>query len=80
MKTQEQIKPGEIKAGLNILFAISDAIKEAGAIPSGHLYAAVCGKIDASGYERIIQILKNSGVVREQGHVLIWSEEYTAKA
>ena len=69
---QEQVTSSEIKAGLQTIMLIADAIKEAGAIPSGHLYAAVCGKLSMTAYEKIIDILKNSGVIREQGHVLIW--------
>ncbi len=62
-----------IGSALNVLMALADAVKEAGSIPSGHLYAAICGKIDLNGYKSAIETLKRAGVIREQGHLLIWN-------
>lgn len=68
MSTTEQIQ-----GGFAVLQAVSEAIREAKAIPSGHLYANICDKINLPTYEKIIQILKNSTVIRESGNVLYWN-------
>jgi len=57
---------------LKIVFAVAEAIREAGSIPSGTLYAALIGKVDINGYESIIRTLKNAGLVTEQSHMLTW--------
>lgn len=63
----------EVHAGLNVIRAVADAIKEAGQIPSGHLYTAVMNWVDLCGYEKIISILKRAGLVEETpGHLLKW--------
>ena len=62
----------ELKAGLKLIVAVSEAIREAGSVPSGHLYAMLCSKVDAAGYERIIGMLKGAGVVQEKNHLLVW--------
>ena len=63
----------EVHAGLNVIRAVADAIKEAGQIPSGHLYAAMMGFVDLCAFEKIISLLKRSHLVEEQpGNLLVW--------
>ena len=62
----------ELKAALHMLVAVAEAIREAKSVPSGHLYAMLCGKVDAAGYERMIGQLKGAGVVEERNHLLVW--------
>ena len=64
----------EIKAGVEVLRAVADAIRELKQVPSGHLYARLMGYMDLAAYERIIGVLKNAGLVREENHLLIWVE------
>jgi len=68
MATSEQIQ-----GGFQILQAVSEAIREAGKIPSGTLYAVLCDKMDIGTYNKVISILKNSTVIRESGNVLYWN-------
>jgi hypothetical protein len=68
----EKIQKAEIQAGLKIMFAVAETIREAGSIPSGTLYAALVGRVDINGYESIIRTLKNTGLVTEQSHMLTW--------
>jgi hypothetical protein len=65
---------GERKsAALRIIQAIAEAIREAGKIPSGHLYAVLMEKgITIEQYENIIGLLKRTGLVKESASVLIW--------
>jgi len=63
----------QIHAGLEILKALADTIRELHSVPSGELYARVMGHMDINAYERAIQILKNAGLVAESGaHLLTW--------
>jgi hypothetical protein len=55
-----------------IAFAMADAIRELGEVPSGHLYAALMEKMTLETYQRIIGMLKASGMVKESFHVLKW--------
>lgn len=52
--------------------AIYDTIAEAGeeGIPSGHLYAMLCGKMSLDVYNNLIGTLKRVGMVEEKFHVL----------
>lgn len=68
-----QTKP-LIESQVQVIKAIADAIRELGSVPSGHLYAQLMGKMSLECYERIIGILKNTGLVNENNHLLIWVE------
>ena len=63
----------QIKGAVNIVFAVAESIRAAGSIPSGIVYGAISGTVDLAGYERIIQILKDAGVVRQSGLLLVWT-------
>ena len=52
--------------------ATAEAIREAGRIPSGTLYAMLMGKMDFQAYSVLIRTLKNAGLVEERTHELIW--------
>jgi hypothetical protein len=63
----------EVLAGLMAVKAVADTIKELGSVPSGHLYAALMGKLNFESYMHIIEILKGAGLVREtMAHELEW--------
>lgn len=70
---KSEIVKSQAKAQLNAIVAMGHAIKEAGSIPSGHVYAACMGIMDLETYERCIDYLVNAGLVkRDVGHVLRW--------
>lgn len=62
----------QLKSAFTMLTAVSEAIREAGRIPSGTLYAVLMGKVDIAGYEKTIGLLKGAGLVEERSHELIW--------
>lgn len=67
-----------VKAMLRIAVALGSAIKEAGSIPSGHLYAMVMPVLSLQDYQQALAILKDQQLVREEpSHLLVWigSEE-----
>lgn len=61
-----------LKQGLLITAALGEAIREAGEIPSGHLYAVVMGRMGLEMYETAIQMLVKGGLVRNNNHLLTW--------
>ncbi len=64
-----------LKAALNTVRAVAEAIREAKQIPSGHLYAVLCPVLSLEEYEKIINMLINAGLVRrDQSHLLHWIE------
>ena len=72
-----QVTRNEINAALDITIAIGKAIAEAGpaGIPSGTIYGTVAGKLSLSAYQGAVQLLKNSGCVRQSGDMLVFSRE-----
>jgi len=61
-------------AMIQAVFAVRDAIKELGEVPSGHLYAQLMGHMSLDTYNQIISLLKKSGKVTESGNLLRWVE------
>jgi len=71
MKTT--ITKAELHAGLETIKAVADAVRELKRVPSGTLYATVMGHLSLSGYDKIVQILCNAGVIRKHpDHTLEW--------
>jgi hypothetical protein len=62
----------ELLAGLNILAAVAETIREAGEVPSGTIYAALLGKVSMEGYTSLLRTLKGAGLVEEKNHLLRW--------
>lgn len=63
----------QVKAAFAITLAVSEAIREAGSIPAGTLYALLCSKVDLQGFEAMVRNLKNAELVSESGHMLTWT-------
>lgn len=57
---------------LKATYAIMEAIRELGSVPSGYIYARVCGSIPLDTYNQIIGILKKADLVKEEAFVLTW--------
>jgi hypothetical protein len=65
--------PNQIRAVLETVRAIADAIREAKQISSGHLYAAFMPVVTLDGYEAALALIKGAGLVREdQSRLLTW--------
>ena len=64
----------QLKAGFKVIQAVAEAIRAAKKIPSGHLYAALMGKLTLDQYQSIINTLKGTGLVTESFHELTWVE------
>lgn len=48
----------------------AEAIREAGEMPSGHLYAILMDQLSLPLYNEMIATLKRAKLVEERGHVL----------
>ena len=66
------ITKDQVRAALETVRAVADAIRELKRVPSGELYAQLMPVMDLATYERVIQTLKNTGLVAESGHLLEW--------
>lgn len=62
----------QVNAAVQIVVAVGQAIREAKSIPSGHLYAHLMGRMNLETYNKVIGVLKNTGAVKEENHVLTW--------
>ena len=62
----------QIGSTLLAVAALAEAIRTLGEIPSGHLYAQVCGELDMTAYQSAIATLKRAGLVAERNHLLTW--------
>jgi hypothetical protein len=71
-KTVEESK-AEVKAALGVLQAVAGAVKEAGEIPAGHLYAMVMGHLDLPTFNRIVDTLTRAAVIVRRGDLLVWN-------
>ena len=57
---------------IEVLLAVCEAIRVAGEIPSGTLYAMLIGVVTIEAFETCLAILKGSGLVSVKGHVVRW--------
>lgn len=62
----------KLDAAIAIMKAVADAIKELGSVPSGHLYARLMSCMTLEEYNKIISMLKEAGVVKEENFLLTW--------
>lgn len=66
--TQEE----KMQAAVQIMKAVAEAIREAGSIPSGHLYAQLMGKMSLGSYEKMIDAMRRMGVIKVEDHLITY--------
>ena len=74
MNASNPVTSRQVKGAIEILRAVAETIRELKEIPSGHLYAQLMGQMDLPTYTKIIDTLKDAGLVKESGHLLTWIE------
>jgi len=67
MTTKEQLR-----AAVNTAAAVAEAIRTAGEIPAGHLYAVLCGSLSAGTFDSLIALLGQAKLVERRGDLLRW--------
>lgn len=70
----------EVQSGMQMMIAVTEAIREAGEIAEGTLYAVLCGKVDLPGFEKMIALIVRTGLVEKTpSHLLRWIGPGVAK-
>lgn len=64
--------PAQITAAFAVTVAVSETIRDVKRIPSGELYAQLCGRMSLEDYNAMIATLKGAGLVSETAHMLTW--------
>jgi hypothetical protein len=59
-------------AAITMAGAIAEAVREAGSIPAGHVYAVLCGSMSASTFDQLVATLGRAGLVSREGDLLKW--------
>lgn len=63
----------QAKAALSAMIALTEAIRELGSVPSGHLYATVMGQMSLEVYESLLGRIVGTGLVEKQpSGLLVW--------
>jgi hypothetical protein len=70
--SEPDVTPAQIKAALQTMMAVADAIREAGRIPAGTLYAALMPRLSAGAFDSMLAQVLRTGLVRREGDELVW--------
>lgn len=62
----------QVRAAIEVTMAYAKAIRELKEVPNGHLYTRMMGHLSLDEHNRIIQVLKDAGVVTESNYLLKW--------
>ena len=64
--------PSDVHAALDATITLAQAIVAGGpeGVPSGHLYAQLCGVMSLDAYERMIALLIRVGAITRRGDLL----------
>lgn len=72
-------KAQQIKAALGILDAVAQAVREAGSVPAGTVYAALMAHgCSLSQFDQIIGILCRAQIIARSGDVLTYTADKVA--
>jgi hypothetical protein len=63
----------QLKAAQALLFAVAEAVRTAGEIPSGTIYAAVAGSLSLEAYAKLLTLLERAElIVVEPSNLIRW--------
>lgn len=68
-----------LKAWVQVLLALAEAIKELGKVPSGHLYARLMGLLPIEQYQQTIADLAKAGLIKVSNSLITWVGSEPAK-
>ena len=66
------VTAAEMSAGLDMIRAIIETVRELKSAPVGPLYAAMMGSMDLGSFNRMLDIALSTKLIRRDGHQLIW--------
>ena len=61
-----------VRAAMQYVAAIAEAIRDLNEVPSGHLYAQVMSHINLESYNRVIKILTDAKMIKVSNHLITW--------
>ena len=64
--------PAEARRAMMLAITTAEAIRTAGQIPSGTVYAMMMGQMSLKAYESILDRLVGAGLIRRDVHLLTW--------
>jgi hypothetical protein len=62
----------QVASALDTMRAVIETIRDAGRVPSGTVYAALMNRMDLAAYDKMIALILGTGLVRRDGHELVW--------
>jgi hypothetical protein len=63
----------ELDKAFAVVAAVSESIRQAGKIPSGHLYAMLMGHMSLEYYESILRMLESAKLITvDSSHLIRW--------
>jgi len=62
----------QVKAAIEVVLAIANAIRELREVPSGQLYAQLMGYLSLDQYQVIINNLKQAKLIKVESHLITW--------
>ena len=62
----------EIKAGIAVALVAVQIVREKKSIPSGELYALLCGRVTIDGYNGMLRFLEKQNLISVQNHLVRW--------
>lgn len=77
-ETAKLYKPtaAELQAGLGVIRAVAETVKDLGRAPRGVLYSALMSHgVQFSAYQTIERILLSGGLVKVDGDCLVWQAQ-----
>jgi hypothetical protein len=64
----------ELSAGLKVIMAVATTIREAGEVPSGTIYATLMDRVSLKGYQKVLGILEEQGLISvDRSHLIRWT-------
>jgi hypothetical protein len=73
-KAVDSVRKQQVKDAFAAVAAIAETIREVGRIPSGTVYAVLCGRMSHEAYTKAIGILVSTKLIRETAqHELVWT-------
>ena len=62
----------ELRNALDLMFAVSETIRELGEVPSGVLYSQLLGRVTYEGYQGLLRALTNTKLIKVENHLITW--------
>ncbi len=64
-----------LNAAFKVALAVTEAIRELGSVPKGHLYANMMSHLSLEQFDSLIRLLVNQKLISEQNDRLTWVAE-----